>query len=72
MVYAKSLSEAIEMIRGEGIRIENRRAVFGGDINHAYALELSDRGFREKYADRAFSWRGVKPLRRNRMVQKNK
>ena len=43
MANAGSLSEAIEMIRGEGIRIENRRAVFGGDINHAYALELSDR-----------------------------
>ncbi len=34
------------------------------------ALELSDREIRRTYADRAFSWRGIKPLKRNREIQK--
>ena len=42
MAAAESVSEAVEKICGEGIRITARRPVFGGDINHAYALELSD------------------------------
>lgn len=36
-------------------------------------LSLSDRAFRRTYADRAFSWRGVSPLRRNwELFQKRK
>ncbi len=42
MVTAESVSEAIEKICGAGVRVNSRRPVFGGDINHAYALELSD------------------------------
>ena len=37
-----SLNQAIEMIRGKGVTISDRRPVFGGDINRAYALTLSD------------------------------
>ena len=33
---------------------------------------LSDRQFRKKYGDRAFSWRGVAPLRRNLALQSEK
>ena len=42
MIRAGSLSEAIEKICGEGIRVSGRRPVFGGDINRAYALEFPD------------------------------
>lgn len=42
MVTAESLDQAVEMICGEGVRIESQRAVFGGDINRAYALGLSN------------------------------
>ena len=42
MKPSDSLDQAIEMIRGEGVRVTERRPVFGGDINCAYALRLSD------------------------------
>ncbi len=42
MVLAKGLEKAIENIYGKNIRIESRKPVFGGDINRAYALNLSD------------------------------
>ncbi len=42
MAAVESVSEAIEKICGPGVRVNVRRPVFGGDINHAYALELSD------------------------------
>ena len=42
MVSAKGLEKAIENIYGKNIRIESRQPVFGGDINRAYALNLSD------------------------------
>ena len=42
MITASSLEEAIGKLRGEGIRVTGRRPVFGGDINRAYELELSD------------------------------
>ncbi len=42
MVRAESLNDAIGKIRGAGVRITDRSPVFGGDINHAYKLELSD------------------------------
>ncbi len=42
MVPFESLAEAIQTIRGEGVRVTSRRPVFGGDINRAYALDLSD------------------------------
>ena len=42
MVTAESLNEAVEKICRSGIRITGRRPVFGGDINRAYALDLSD------------------------------
>ena len=42
MVTTSSLAEAIEKNRGKGVRITGRRPVFGGDINRAYALDLSD------------------------------
>lgn len=42
MKRANSLNQAIENIRGNGIRITNRQPVFGGDINRAYELTLSD------------------------------
>ena len=44
MVTAGSLNEAVEIVRGEGVSVLERRAVFGGDINRAYALTLSDGG----------------------------
>ena len=42
MITADSLNQAITALRGEDIRITDRRSVFGGDINRAYALTLSD------------------------------
>lgn len=42
MYRAENLSEAITKICGEGISISSRQPVFGGDINRAYALILSD------------------------------
>ena len=42
MVTANSLNEAIRKVCGEGTGIESRRPVFGGDINRAYALTLTD------------------------------
>ncbi len=42
MIRANNLNDAIRMICGKGIRITDRTPVFGGDINHAYALTLSD------------------------------
>ncbi len=42
METTNSLNQTIETIRGYGIRITNRQPVFGGDINRAYALTLSD------------------------------
>ena len=42
MIIAESLSEAVESVCGAGISIREKRPVFGGDINHAYALTLSD------------------------------
>ena len=42
MIQAANLDEAIAQIRGEGVCITGRRPVFGGDINRAYALGLSD------------------------------
>ena len=39
---SENLDRAIENIRGNGVRITDRRPVFGGDINRAYALRLSD------------------------------
>ncbi len=42
MITANSLNEAIARLCGEEVRIADRRPVFGGDINRAYALTLSD------------------------------
>ena len=42
MITALSLEEAIEKLRGEGVRVTKRLPVFGGDINRAYELTLSD------------------------------
>jgi fructosamine-3-kinase len=42
MVNGKSLEETIRSIYGEGTYVKRRRSVSGGDINRAYALELSD------------------------------
>jgi fructosamine-3-kinase len=42
MVLAIGLEKAIENIYGKNIRIESRQPVFGGDINRAYSLNLSD------------------------------
>ncbi|MBQ6508579.1 MAG: fructosamine kinase family protein [Flexilinea sp.] len=42
MITACSLEEAIEKLRGEGVRITGQHPVFGGDINRAYELTLSD------------------------------
>ena len=42
MVIADSLNEAVQQICGKGISIAGRRPVFGGDINRAYALTLTD------------------------------
>lgn len=42
MVPIENLNEAVEQIRGKGVRIVSRQPVFGGDINRAYALQLSD------------------------------
>ena len=42
MITAKSLNEAVELIHGRDVRITARQPVFGGDINRAYALDLSD------------------------------
>ena len=42
MEAADSLILAIENIRGTGVRITNSQPVFGGDINSAYKLTLSD------------------------------
>lgn len=42
MEIQKNLNKAIENIFGESVRIEKKRPVFGGDINKAYALELSN------------------------------
>lgn len=38
-----SLNEAIQNLFGENVTITERRPVFGGDINRAYALNLSNR-----------------------------
>ena len=42
MEAADSLILAIENIRGTGVRVTNSQPVFGGDINSAYKLTLSD------------------------------
>ena len=42
METADSLILAIENIRGTGVRVTNSQPVFGGDINSAYKLTLSD------------------------------
>ena len=42
MEKSNSLNQAITTIFGENIGIKSRRPVFGGDINNAYALTLSD------------------------------
>ncbi len=42
MLQTESLNEAIEILYGNGIRVTDRRPVFGGDINRAYALSLSN------------------------------
>lgn len=42
MEITAGLNNAVEKIFGEGVRIRGRRPVFGGDINRAYALELSN------------------------------
>ena len=42
METSTNLNQAIENIRGKGVRITNKQPVFGGDINRAYALTLSD------------------------------
>ena len=42
MYRASSLDNAIMNLYGEGVRIIRKQPVFGGDINRAYALELSN------------------------------
>ena len=42
MYTANTLNEAIQHVCGENISILSRQPVFGGDINRAYALRLSD------------------------------
>lgn len=42
MINANSLIEAIQQICGKGTGIASRRPIFGGDINRAYALTLTD------------------------------
>ena len=42
MEAADSLIFAIEKIRGTGVRVTNSQPVFGGDINSAFKLTLSD------------------------------
>ena len=49
MVTANSLNEAIRKVCGEGTGIESRRPVFGGDINRAYALTLTDHFHESQY-----------------------
>lgn len=40
--YVTSLSQAIALIRGNDVNIARRMPVAGGDINEAYAVELTD------------------------------
>lgn len=40
------------------------------EINEEELAELSDRRFRKEYAGRAFSWRGIGPLKRNLKLKK--
>ena len=42
MYTANSLNEAIKNIYGTSVKITDRRAIHGGDINDAYALSLSN------------------------------
>ena len=42
MIRANSLGEAIAAWFGNDVRIASRRPVYGGDINEAYRLSLSD------------------------------
>ncbi len=44
-VKADSMDEAAALIFGKNVRIEQRRAVYGGDINDAYKLTLSNGDF---------------------------
>ena len=42
IICADSIEEAIAMLFGENLRIVSNRPVYGGDINEAYRLSLSD------------------------------
>lgn len=47
---------------------ENRLCYLDGEE----VAQMSNRQFKEKYGDRAFSWRGPAPIRRNFQMQKSK
>ena len=42
MIKTNSINEAIAILFGEDVHIASRRPVYGGDINEAYRLSLSD------------------------------